>query len=92
LPTEILGPDDGIGCRFVMIPEGCGNRRDYWPNRRTNGNLVGGHLYAPYVINRYTVAAGVRGAGRGSTIYWVVSTWNPYEVSVMRTTQQSEAR
>jgi hypothetical protein len=25
------------------------------------------------------------GGGRSSTIYWVVSTWNPYEVSVMRT-------
>jgi hypothetical protein len=26
------------------------------------------------------------------TIYWVVSSWNPYEVSVMRTTLHSDAR
>jgi hypothetical protein len=51
-----------------------------------------GGLYAPYVLNRYTGAASGSGPGRRSTIYWVVSSWNPYEVSVMRTTLQSDAR
>jgi hypothetical protein len=45
-----------------------------------------------YVLNRYTGAASGSGPGRRSTIYWVVSSWNPYEVSVMRTTLQSDAR
>ena len=79
-------------CRLVMTPEGCGNRRDFWPGRHENGKLVAGGFYAPYVLNRYTGAAVDNGPGRRSTIYWVVSSWNPYEVSVMRTTLQSDAR
>jgi hypothetical protein len=90
-PTEILGPGDGVACRLVMTPEGCGNRRDFWPNKHTNGKFVAGGFYAPYVLNRYTGAAAGNGPGRRSTIYWVVSSWNPYEVSVMRTTLQSDA-
>jgi hypothetical protein len=90
-PTEILGPGDGVACRLVMTPEGCGNRRDFWPNKHTNGKFVAGGFYAPYVLNRYTGAAAGNGPGRRSTIYWLVSSWNPYEVSVMRTTLQSDA-
>jgi hypothetical protein len=56
------------------------------------GNRLGGGTYAPYVLNRYTTAAESEGAGRSSTIYWVVSTWNPYEVSVMRTTLHVDSR
>ena len=91
-PTEILGADDDVACRLVMTPEGCGNRRDFWPNKHKNGKFVAGGFYAPYVLNRYTSAAAGNGSGRRSTIYWVVSSWNPYEVSVMRTTLQSGAR
>jgi hypothetical protein len=86
LPTSILGPADKLGCRLVMVPEGCGNRRDFWPTQHKNGSFVGGGTYAPYVLNRYTTADESEGPDRSSTIYWVVSTWNPYEVSVMRTT------
>jgi len=89
LPTTILGPNDNLGCRLLMLPEGCGKRRDFWPSQHVNGKFVGGGTYASYVLNRYTTAAGV-GSGRSSTIYWVVSTWNPYEVSVMRTTLHVE--
>ena len=88
-PTAILDADR-LGCRLLMIPEGCGDRRDFWPNRHENGKFVSGGLYAPYVLDRYTHAT--VGAGQRSTIYWVVSTWNPYQVSVMRTTLQSDAR
>jgi hypothetical protein len=88
-PTEILGAADGVACHLVMTPEGCGNRRDFWPNKHKNGKFVAGGLYAPYVLNRYTSAAASKGPGRRSTIYWVVSSWNPYEVSVMRTTVES---
>jgi hypothetical protein len=91
-PTSILGPNDKLGCRLLMIPEGCGNRRDFWPTRHRNGKFVGGGTYAPYVLNRYTTVANSEGPGRTSTIYWVVSTWNPYEVNVMHTTLHVEAR
>ena len=88
LPTPILTGQDDVNCRLVMTPEGCGNRRDFWPTEHKNGKFVGGGFYAPYVLNRYTTA--VEGDGRRSTIYWLLSTWNPYEVSVMRTTLQLE--
>jgi hypothetical protein len=91
-PAEILGGDDGVGCRLVMTPDGCGNRRNFWPHKHPNGKIEAGGFYAPYVLNRYTGAAPGNGPGRRSTIYWVVSSWNPYEVSVMRTTLQSDTR
>jgi hypothetical protein len=92
LPTTILGADDKLGCRLIMIPEGCGNRRDFWPGKHVNGKFMSGGRYAPYVLNRYTVADAGDGAARTSTIFWLVSTWNPYEVVVMRTTLRSELR
>jgi hypothetical protein len=91
-PTRILGGDDGVACRLLMTREGCGNRRDFWPGKHTSGKFVAGGFYAPYVLDRYTGGASGGGPGRRSTIYWVVSSWNPYEVSVMRTTLQSDAR
>ena len=57
-PTELLGQADKPGCRLVMIPQGCGDRRDYWPTRHPNGQFVRGGFYAPYVLNRYTTDAG----------------------------------
>jgi hypothetical protein len=40
-----------------------------------------GEAYGPYLISRFT-----RGeAGRSSTIYFLMSTWNPYTVVLMRT-------
>jgi Domain of unknown function (DUF4185) len=87
-PTIILGNADGVACRLVMTPDGCGERRDYWPGRHVNGKFVKGTFYAPFVLDRYTIAADQPG-GRAATIYWLVSTWNPYEVSVMRTTLKS---
>ena len=62
------------------------------PQKHNNGKFEAGGFYAPYVPNRYTTAAGGNGAECISTIYWVVSSWNPYEVTVMRTTLQSTAR
>lgn len=89
-PTVLLGVEDHLDCRLVMTPDGCGARRDYWPGgRRTTGKFVAGGLYAPYVLNRYTTATGGEGAARGSTIYWVISTWNPYAVTLIRTTLES---
>ncbi len=83
--TRLLGGEDWLACRLLMSPAGCGDRRDYWPRKHENGRFVAGGLYAPFVLDRYTTPA-EGGEGRGATLYWLVSTWNPYQVSVMRTT------
>jgi len=90
-PTRILGGEAWLACRMVMTANGCGSRRNYWPGKHQGGKLVSGGLYAPFLLNRYTTAAGVDSHGsRTCTIYWLVSTWNPYQVSVMRTTIWAE--
>ena len=58
------------------------------PKRHVGDKLMPGSFYAPFVLDRYTTAADVPG-GHGTTIYWLVSTWNPYEVTVVRTTLQA---
>jgi hypothetical protein len=42
-----------------------------------------GAEYAPYVISRFT-----RGDATSTTIYYLVSTWNPYQVVLMKSTLQ----
>lgn len=39
--------------------------------------------YGPYVISRYT-----KGDATSTTIYWTMSTWNPYQVMLMKSTLQ----
>lgn len=91
-PALILGSKDELGCRLLMSPQGCGNRRNFQAGRPSVGAVVAGALYAPFVLNRYTTAAEATGPGRASTIYWLISTWNPYEVTVMRSTLHVDAR
>jgi|GEM_PF-1345249 len=88
-PVTILGRNSGGGCKWVMTPDGCGSRRDFWP-KLPNGKDVGGSFYAPFVLNRYTTAASSPTGARVSIIYWLVSTWNPYEVNVMQSTLEVE--
>jgi len=47
-----------------------------------------GCFYAPFVLNRFTEGKMPEGEGqlRQTTIYWLVSTWNPYVNVVMRST------
>ena len=83
-PTTILGANDNLGCRLLMIERGCGSQRDFWP--RPDGRRVAGGLYAPFALARYTTAVGATTLPQNSAAtYWLVSTWNPYEVTVMRT-------
>jgi hypothetical protein len=81
-PIVILSGDkDGAPCRLVMTPQACGNQYKYW----TGDHLPGG-LYAPFVVDRYTAELPVTiRSGRRTRIYWLVSTWDPYQVSIMRT-------
>jgi hypothetical protein len=46
---------------------------------------VRGDPYAPYVISRFTT-----GDARGTTIYYTMSTWNPYQVMLMKSTLRLE--
>lgn len=81
-PTQLLGGKDDMSCKILMSAKGCGERRDFWPARRVGADVVTGGLYAPFVLGRFTQG----GANKSAVIYWVLSTWNPYEVNVMRTT------
>jgi hypothetical protein len=89
-PTVLLSAahDPWVACTLVMTPAGCPGlvRRNYWPTL-PNGNAVMGGFYAPFVLNRYTQAsASVATKAGQATIYWIVSTWNPYNVVVMKST------
>jgi hypothetical protein len=81
--TVILSGDrDGAPCRLVMTEHGCGNQERYHDQTK----FVAGGLYAPFVLDRYTTALPSSLLGsRRARIYWLVSTWDPYQVSVMRT-------
>jgi hypothetical protein len=47
-----------------------------------------GRFYAPFVMDRFTQDATPPGPGqpKRATVYWLVSTWNPYTVVVMQST------
>lgn len=82
--VELLSADrDGAACRLVMAASGCGNQERY----HDRASVVQGGFYAPFVLDRYTQAlppSRITGARR-TRIYWLVSSWDPYQVSVMRT-------
>jgi hypothetical protein len=91
-PSLILDDKDAaFVCRLLMTAQGCGNRRNFQPGQSSDGKVAPGTTYGPFVLNRYTTAAGGTGPGRNSTIYWLISTHNPYEVTVMRSTLHVEA-
>jgi hypothetical protein len=50
-----------------------------------NPGAVHGGAYAPYVIERFTKLAGSE-----LTVYYVLSTWNPYVVVLMKSRLQVE--
>ncbi|MBO0759589.1 MAG: DUF4185 domain-containing protein, partial [Bradyrhizobiaceae bacterium] len=90
-PTVLLTNHDvGVVCTLVMrAATGCAGQRNYWLKVAP---VVGGFFYAPFVMNRFTVDSTPAGGGstKQATIYWLVSTWNPYNVVVMQSTLQLE--
>jgi Domain of unknown function (DUF4185) len=81
-PTVVLSAaDPGVMCMLIMNDNGCAPlpRRSYFPTP--------GIFYAPFVLNRFTEDK-TAGAGqpKRATIYWLLSTFNPYIVVVMQTT------
>jgi hypothetical protein len=91
-PIVLLSPthDPGIFCTLIMSKLGCPGLMSYWPP------MTEGGLYAPFVLSRFTQEAAStscypppRPVGlivSCATIYWLVSTWNPYVVVVMKST------
>jgi len=90
-PSLIFEPSaDGGFCRLDQ-PDGfihqgcdadpttpCDQCYDLFP-RDFAGYRVAGGQYGPYVITRFT-----RGGGLRTTVHYLMSTWNPYEVVLMR--------
>jgi hypothetical protein len=76
-PSTIFDPgsDNGL-CHFIHHGSGTCDRAQDAP-----WTASGGGPYAPYILDRYTTGT----AGR-ATLYYLLSTWNPYQVVVMRTT------
>jgi hypothetical protein len=68
---------DAGTCYFLRGSADCGPATD--PFSPANGGPGG--VYGPYVIPRYT-----RGGPQNTTIYYVMSTWNPYQVVLMKST------
>jgi len=67
--------DNGM-CQFMHDPQGrCGTRLT-----DPHSPQIAGDPYAPYMIARF--AKGV--AGRHADIYFLMSTWNPYNVVLMK--------
>jgi Domain of unknown function (DUF4185) len=76
-PAVLFDPVQDAGfCHFLQGPGDCGPRSD----KNTPNGAVGG-IYAPYLIQSYT-----RGGAQQTTMYYATSTWNPYDVQLMKVT------
>jgi len=77
-PALLFNADADAGaCYFIRGNVDCGPQTDPF----SPGKDGPGGVYAPYVISRYT-----RGGAQNTTIYYVMSTWNPYQVVLMKST------
>ena len=85
-PTALLFDPwvDGGYCHFMHVS---------WDDRSCDAvhdpdqSTVWAGEYGPYMMSRY-----MRGDSASSTIYFVMSTWNPYNTVVMKSTLRSEAQ
>ena len=78
-PTVLFdaGEDEGY-CHFMHVDwdiQECDNVQDPGRDRGVDSN---GHAYGPYVLERFTT-----GDASSFTLYYVMSTWNTYNVHVM---------
>ncbi len=89
LPIVLLDSlNPTFSCTLLQSASGCTGLRNY--QTFPDGSIFPGFFYAPFVMNRFTRDATPPGAGqpKQATIYWLVSTWNPYVVVMMQTTLQ----
>jgi hypothetical protein len=92
-PTVLMSllHDPGVLCTLIMDPSVCGSTK---PNSwQFTGTNPAGFFYAPFAMERFTQDLTPPGAGmtRTANIFWLVSTWNPYQVIVMQSTLQLTA-
>jgi hypothetical protein len=87
-PQRIFDPAQGY-CRFMHSKDPCAAGLpnpgdDGWQETDAAGNPKGeqmwGGEYAPFLIPSYTKVD-----GDTTSLYWVMSTWNPYQAVLMRT-------
>ncbi len=77
-PAVLFDPATDAGsCYFIRGNPDCGPATD--PFSPANGGPGG--VYAPYIIPRFT-----RGGPQTTTVYYTLSTWNPYQVVLMKST------
>jgi hypothetical protein len=84
--TEVLfnaSADQGI-CNFLHRYDCEGNSCDDNYDSFWGEACRGGGAYGPYVINDLTTGV----TGSNTTIYFTLSTWNPYQVMLMKSTLQ----
>jgi hypothetical protein len=100
--------DPGIVCTLIMSPSGCPGPPALANMQPLKDGKYQYGLYAPFVMSRFTQDATSRLAPPcepvvgptgtvmtcvfRTTIYWLLSTWNPYSVVVMQSTLQLTTR
>jgi hypothetical protein len=90
-PTVILSAvtNPGLFCTLFWRPPVSPGVPGKCPGK-VNGQplpaLTFGYLYAPFVLARYTQTLTKPGGPRTAHLYWLLSTWDPYEVVVMQST------
>ena len=89
--TELLfdpGADKDHGYCYFMHTYDCPTAGsgcdDNYDNLQSGGACRWGGEYGPYVISDFTTGV----AGQSTTIYFTLSTWNPYQVVLMESTLQ----
>jgi hypothetical protein len=94
-PTLLLDPAvDNNACQLLFKApghaNGCDGRPDEWSGK--DAGTIDGGLYAPFVMERYTTRVRtVLPYRKRAMVYWLLSTYNPYQVTVMRTVLTVEA-
>ena len=83
-PHRIFSPGEEGYCKFMyatfMPCEGKGPNPHDRSQLNDNNEISNGGEYAPFLIPSYT-----KFDGDTLSLYWVMSTWNPYQVVLMRT-------
>ena len=87
-PTVILSAveDPSLFCKLLWNKPGAGGCPGLTSQQPPAFTF--GYLYAPYVMSRFTKAVPVASPAHAAQIYWLLSTWDPYQVTVMQTTLQ----
>ena len=79
-PKRIFDHSEGY-CRFMHLPQGCTSGVNPFEEEKRSPNREPGGEYAPFLLpSQYA-----KPAPNGQTsIYYLMSTWNPYQVVLMR--------